>query len=394
MNAIRNIIFMMTLIVIISCNAKNVKEMNIEWEKMSTVGLGEGLEKGVSASYAALIDGKIIVAGGANFPGKLGFEGGTKALYDEIVMYNSETESWNVIGRLPEKSAYGVSIALSNEEAVWIGGNSDSSSLKSAYKVMFNDGSLSLEPFVSLPVAIDNFAGCAINNKLFVAGGVANGAPSNSAYMLILGVRNKWIQLPDFPGVARIQPVMSAVEIDGKEYVYLLGGFFGGDKDNAPAMLIDILRFDVQANEWEKVGEQLDSGTNQLFSLGGATAVAWDNRYIICFGGVNHDVFLDAITTQYNISNNDTLSAEEKGEKNLEFSKHYMTQPIEYYNFNKECRVFDTHKGAWSTIDNTSNAARAGATIVYDGNEVVLVQGELKPGVRSADTWKVKIAVE
>lgn len=394
MNAIRNIIFVMTLIVMISCNDKDVKEMNIEWEKMSTVGLEGDLGKGVSASYAALIDGKIIVAGGANFPGKLGFEGGTKALYDEIVMYNSETESWNVIGKLPEKSAYGVSIALSKEAAVWIGGNSDSASLKTAYKVMLNDGSLSLEPFVSLPVAIDNFAGCAINNKLFVAGGVANGIPSNSAYMLIVGMDNKWIQLPDFPGIARVQPIMSAVEIDGKEYVYLLGGFFGGDKDNAPTMLTDILRLDVQTNEWKKVGEQIDSDTKQPFSLGGATAVALDNRYIICFGGVNYDVFLDAITTQYNIGNDDTLSPEEKGASNLEFSKNYMTQPIEYYNFNKECRVFDIHNGTWTIIDVTSNAARAGATMVYDGNEVALVQGELKPGVRSADTWKARIVVE
>ena len=44
--------------------------MKINWSKLSTEGLMGDLSKGISAAYAALIDGKLIVAGGANFPGK------------------------------------------------------------------------------------------------------------------------------------------------------------------------------------------------------------------------------------------------------------------------------------------------------------------------------------
>lgn len=378
----------------ISCNAKNVREMNIEWSKLSIKGLDGDLAKGVSASYAALIDGKVIVAGGANFPGKLGFEGGTKALYDEIMIYDSDSESWSVIGKLPDKSAYGVSLSISDNVAIWLGGNSDTSSLSTTYKVSLDDEIVSVEPFVNLPVAIDNFAGCTINNKLFVGGGVADGKPSKSFYMLNVESDKEWVQLPDIPGLPRVQPVMSAIKIDGKEYVYLLGGFFGGDKDNTPTMATDVLCYDVEIKEWTRVGEQIDAETNNPFSLGGATAMTLDDRYIVCFGGVNYDIFLDAISTQYSIGNDITLSVEEKGTKNLEFSKHYMTQPVEYYNFNKECRIFDTQTGTWTTIDITPNAARAGATIVYNDNEFYLVQGELKPGVRSPETMKGKIQPE
>ena len=65
-----------------------------------------------------------------------------------------------------------------------------------------------------------------------------------------------------------------------------------------------------------------------------------------------------------------------------------MTQPIEYYKFNPECRVLDTETNVWTTINTTQDVARAGATLVYNGKDFYAVQGELKPGVRSAITIK------
>lgn len=43
--------------------------MELKLNQLSVDGLTEHLDKGVSASYAALIGNKLIVAGGANFPG-------------------------------------------------------------------------------------------------------------------------------------------------------------------------------------------------------------------------------------------------------------------------------------------------------------------------------------
>ncbi len=66
-------------------------DMKITWTKLTTKGLNNNLAKGgLSATYAALIDNKLVVAGGgANFPGKPGFEGGSKAFYNEIMLYDS-----------------------------------------------------------------------------------------------------------------------------------------------------------------------------------------------------------------------------------------------------------------------------------------------------------------
>ncbi|RNC66282.1 cyclically-permuted mutarotase family protein [Proteiniphilum sp. X52] len=365
--------------------------MKINWTPLPVEGLGGNLQKGVSAAYAALIDGNLVVAGGANFPGKPGFEGGSKTFYDEIMLFDSSGNSWKIAGHLPRLSAYGVSVPVS-DGALWIGGNTAAESLASCYKVSLSERKhVELKPFTPLPATMDNLAGCAIDDMVFVGGGNVNGKPSNAFYCIHAKNDSAWRALPDFPGIPRVQPVMAAMEKDGKHYVYLLGGFFGGNADSKPAMATDVLRYDVAARSWETVGEQIDAETGKPFSLGGATAMPLDNGYILCLGGVNYNIFLDAITRQYAIGNDTHTSAEEKSRLYLEFSKNYMTQPVEYYRFNPECRIYDIRTNRWETIDVTPNAARAGATLVSDGNIFYAVQGELKPGVRSSETWKGEI---
>ena len=383
----RVLLLLLLAITAISCNQSKSdinysNNMDIKWTKLSTDGLQDNLAKGVSATFATLIKGKLIVGGGANFPDKLGFEGGSKAFYDEILLYDDAVEEWKVIGHLPSPSAYGVSVPLSNG-ALWIGGNNAEESLNSTYHISLTPkNEVIIKPFVSLPATMDNFAGCSIGDMVFVAGGIVNGQPSNSIYCINTKTDTEWTKLPDFPGIPRVQPVLTSVEQNGALYLYLMGGFFGGNNNLKPAVATYVLRFDASSEEWTKVGEQIDSETKEVFSLVGATAMTFENRYILCLGGVNYDIFLDAITTQYNIGNNTQLTDNEKRDKNLEFSKFYMTQPIDYYKFNSECRVYDTQTGKWSVIDNTADAARAGATLVFDANQFYAIQGELKPGVR------------
>ncbi|MCE5204878.1 MAG: cyclically-permuted mutarotase family protein [Porphyromonadaceae bacterium] len=369
----------------------NIETMQVKWDKLSTKGLQGDLTKGVSAAYAALIDDKLIVGGGANFPGKQGFEGGSKTFYNQIMRYDEIKKEWKEIGQLPELAAYGVSVQTA-EGALWIGGNNATGSLNNVYSVSLTEsGDISLKSFPSLPASMDNFAGCASGDLIFVGGGNVNGVPSNAFFSINIKTDSVWKELPPFPGVPRVQPVMVSIVMEGKQSVYLLGGFFGGDATTGPTMATTILQYDVAAKAWTEAGIQTDPETGKPFSLGGATAMQLDGRYILCLGGVNYNVFLDAITTQYHIGQNPTLSPEEKQKQNLEFSKKYMTQPVAYYKFNRECRIFDTKTGVWSTIDSSSDFARAGATLVGKSDHFYAVQGELKPGVRSPQTFRGEI---
>ena len=83
--------------------------------------LSVGCEQGVSAPFAALIDGNLYVAGGCNFPEVPAADGGQKVAYADIFMLENE-EHWEQVGTLPHPLAYGTTIALP-EGMLCLGGN-------------------------------------------------------------------------------------------------------------------------------------------------------------------------------------------------------------------------------------------------------------------------------
>ena len=391
LGGVRGRLALIFLLALTSCTeTQKEQSMKIDITTLTTQGLEGDLQKGVSAAYAALIDDNLLVAGGCNFPDKLGFEGGKKVFYDEILLFNKTQNQWQTIGKLPEAAAYGVSVAIP-DGYLWIGGQTATNSLANCYKVQYSkEKALTLNSFPALPEPLDNFSGASVGSKVFVAGGNASGKASNKVFYINTATDKEWKQLPDFPGDARVQPVLAAIEKDNDTLLYVLGGFFGGDATKTPAMGEKVLAFSLKQQQWHEVALQ-ENPNKEIFSLTGATALAIDNRYIACFGGVNHSLFINTITDLYHLGKDTSLTDEQRKQKNYDYMSHYMTQPIAYYKFNQECYLFDTHTKQWSVLDTQPDFARAGATLVGTPDEFYLIQGELKPGVRSPKTDKLKI---
>lgn len=391
LGGVRGRLALIFLLALTSCTeTQKEQSMKIDITTLTTQGLEGDLQKGVSAAYAALIDDNLLVAGGCNFPDKLGFEGGKKVFYDEILLFNKTQNQWQTIGKLPEAAAYGVSVAIP-DGYLWIGGQTATNSLANCYKVQYSkEKALTLNSFPALPEPLDNFSGASIGSKVFVAGGNASGKASNKVFYINTATDKEWKQLPDFPGDARVQPVLAAIEKDNDTLLYVLGGFFGGDATKTPAMGEKVLAFSLKQQQWHEVALQ-ENPNKEIFSLTGATALAIDNRYIACFGGVNHSLFINTITDLYHLGKDTSLTDEQRKQKNYDYMSHYMTQPIAYYKFNQECYLFDTHTKQWLVLNTQPDFARAGATLVGTPSEFYLIQGELKPGVRSPKTYKLKI---
>ena len=391
LGGVRGRLSLIFLLALISCTeTQKEQSMKMNITALTTQGLEGDLQKGVSAAYAALIDDNLLVAGGCNFPDKLGFEGGKKVFYDEILLFNKTQNQWQTIGKLPEAAAYGVSVAIP-DGYLWIGGQTATHSLATCYKVQYTkEKGLTFTDFPALPEPLDNFAGTSIGSKVFVAGGNASGKASNKVFYINTATDKEWKQLPDFPGDARVQPVLAAIEKDNDTLLYVLGGFFGGDATKTPAMGEKVLAFSLKQQQWHEVALQ-ENPNKEIFSLTGATALAIDNRYIACFGGVNHSLFINTITDLYHLGKDTSLTDEQRKQKNYDYMSHYMTQPIAYYKFNQECYLFDTHTKQWLVLNTQPDFARAGATLVGTPSEFYLIQGELKPGVRSPKTYKLKI---
>ena len=330
----------------------------------------KGYAQGVSACYAATTDDALFIAGGCNFPETPAAEGGRKVYYRGIYRTNTDTPlHWEQIALLPEASAYGVSL---QRDSCWyiIGGmNSDASTAK-AYRINLsqlhagnpNDAITELPP---LPHAIDNAAGAIAGNSIYIAGGNADGKASNRAFVLNEGA-NSWQELPPMRSSARVEPVCAGTPTA----LYVWSGFTPQSDTTDAAVLCDGLRYDIASAQWEHI-DTIKSDGNSITLSGGIATTAQGN--IVAAGGVNKEIFLDAISGRYNLVD----------------KKDYMLKPAEWYKFNNKLLVYNPDSACWNTAATDSCYARAGAQLIGRGKELFLIGGELKPGIRTPNIYRI-----
>ena len=112
--------------------------------------------------------------------------------------------------------------------------------------------------------------------------------------------------------------------------------------------------------------------TGTAVSLGGGVALPLGENAILCAGGVNKDIFLQA------------LQGIHKGKK-------YLTRPVEWYQFNRKLLRYDVNENQWTCLGDYEQGARAGAAMVMDDSSYYIINGELKPGIRTKDRHRIKI---
>lgn len=329
-----------------------------------------GYEKGVSACFAGHIGGTLLIAGGCNFPEKPACEGGRKKYYNGIYAAatgDSDQLLWRKVGELPTASAYGVSVSW-RDQVVMVGGNNERGSLNAVYTITLKDNGAVVSNLPSLPVAMDNMTGCLVDNLLYVAGGNVEGQPSRKVYYMDLASAVKeWHALPDLPGDVRVQPVSGMAD---KGVFCVWGGFRPKSKLEDAALSFDGWAYDVIARTWRHLTSPVDTEGSEVF-LGGGTAVNLGTETVIAVGGVNKEVFLSA------------LNHPQPG---------YMIYEPEWYKFNP--LVLAYRDGSWSVLGNEKPAARAGAALVSVSDDIYIIGGELKPGIRTADIFRLRFSFE
>lgn len=336
----------------------------------------QGFEQGVSACYAAEYNDTLYIAGGCNFPDKPAAEGGSKRYYKGIYKAAiGDTLTWSIAASLPSESAYGASVQADGRWIVAGGMNSEGASAQ--VLSIAPDNGCHIEMLPSLPCTVDNTAASVANGILYVVGGNCDGKPSNRVFALDLDATEKgWSELPAMPSRARVQPVCAATD----EALYVWGGFCTADENGDAVTHSDGVRYIFGKGEWEQLppihiahNEECAArpAANDIFgnsiTLSGGTAALLDDYTIIAAGGVNKEIFTDAISGRY------TLTSKEQ----------YMHHNAEWYRFNPCIMLYSTKENSWQQICREQSFARAGATMIKYRNGIIYVGGELKPGIRT-----------
>ncbi len=174
----------------------------------------------------------------------------------------------------------------------------------------------------------------------------------------------KWEEIPAFPGGVRHQA--TAAGVDGKLYV------FGGFRNTAKAdnqTVLDGYVYDPVTKKWTKLMTRGPFGPTA-----GTTAVSYQGK-IYFFGGVNQNIW-DGLFQDVK------AAGEDKGKV---FDKYFAMSKEDFF-FNPMIASYDPATNHWANVGYFPYGGRAGALVDIRDGKMLVVNGELKAGVRSPQT--------
>ena len=358
--------------------SQKTKITNVEWKKAAQLQNADG---SISLGFAGPINGVthnvLIVAGGANFPDKMPWEGGKKHYSNEIHVLEKtgDTFHWNkkVTNTLPEPIAYPGN-TTTNSGIVYVGGENENELSNKAYLLNWNAGEnkAEIKSLPDFPLAITNIALTHSGNIVYAIGGDEAKQSSDLVFSLDLDAEKPtWKSLTKLPFA-----LANSVSVIQNDVLYVIGG-----RTKTPSGISDLhnttLAFDLKKQIWETKANITDGKQTTNFSAGAGVAIS--NEFILILGGDNGTTFHKIETYLSQIAK--ATSEEEKSrliaEKNILNTTHKG-----FYN---DILVYNTRINKWSKIGELPFLAQVTTTATIWNNKVVLSNGEIKPGIRTPD---------
>lgn len=360
--------------------------------------------KGVSGHIAGEPrPGRLVMAGGCNFPDRPAREGGAKRYYSEIYtadylspMYAAcETKAseldmgWKLVGHLPHPTAY-AAFQRYDDKLIVAGGQSAAGDLRDAYIIQLND-SLGVEiiPLPSLPEPRSGMASALIENVLYLIGGRVNGKLSNTVLSLDLKRPQKeWREETPYPNSPFLKLVATTnlSEYSSPSYVpclVVMGSFTGVDEPDQQVQAdATYMTYTPQTKQWQTYKIAPDDSI-AAHGFGGGYASKRGGSFS---GGVRADLFVMALQRE-----KDLKDAKAKGNRRLvkklqAEQRAYLSHDPAWYGFCSEWYSFDKSRGRGEAKSEFHFDGRADAVYLdrpFSMTDGILIGGETMPGVRT-----------
>ena len=341
--------------------------------------------KQVSTGYAGAVIGvhqnHLIIAGGANFPEAMPWQGGKKIYHTNIFVYRQDKQDLILvkqIKKLPEPIAY-AAICNTLNGILYVGGENETGITNKVWMLQWNEykQEVQLSAYPPLPIALTNAAATLLNNTIFVAGGETTHNVSTHFFSLDLNNLNAgWKTLPVIPHAVSHSILVSLAQ-ESKPALYLIGGR-KKNTNGISSLYKNVFEFNINSNSWE-VKAPLP------YSLSAGTGIWYNLDQIMVFGGDKGTVFsqveklLAAITIESDPDKKQTLI----NQKN----QLQETHP----GFSKEVLMYQANTNQWQVIATIPFDTPVTTTAVKWNDAIYLPTGEIKAGVRSPKIIKATI---
>ncbi len=383
---------------------------HLKWDELPPLppAAGQTRQPGVASPFVGVHGDVLIVAGGANFPDRMPWEGGAKVWWDDIWVLEQPAGGparWvtDKTFRLPRPIGYGVSV--STPAGVVCAGGSDAEQCYADVFMLTWDADareIRTTMLPSLPEPLANMAGALVGTTFYLAGGqhVIKGAMATTVFWALdLSKRErplefKWRLLPAWPGPPRVLPVAAGQRGANGEEFFLFGGRLP-QPGQRTRVLTDAYAYDPTARSWRALAAV---GHGDGVSVMAGTAAAVGDSEIFIWGGDRGEQFLELESLDLAIESlrrghgagavAERASFEAKiAEKMAAKRTIYESHP----GFGREVFAYHTQRDTWR-VGATAPAAtspQVTTTAVVWGDAIVIPSGEIRPGVRTPAVVRV-----
>jgi cyclically-permuted mutarotase family protein len=361
-----------------SCAAQKAPFTEINWTIAATLQNPDGSRSpGFAGAINAISNNVLLVAGGANFPDRMPWQGGRKYYSNEIHILEKSGDKYHWVDdlkfSLPKPIAY-CGNTVTDLGVVYAGGENNDGLSKETYLLNWNANTrtVTVKPLPDLPEAMTNVGLTVINNVVYLAGGDGTDASADALYRLDLNTAApSWETLKPLP-VA----LANALVIAQQNKVYVIGG-----RSKTATGISDLHSsnyvYDPSTNQWTRLADISDGKNISNFSAG--AGVSLDKDYILVTGGDNGKVFHQIETQLAHIAR--TTDTAEKAR--LTALKNNLL--INHAGFDGSMLIYDIPKNQWSKVGELPFPAQVTTTACKWGDDIVLSNGEVKPGVRTPE---------
>ncbi|WP_026810380.1 sodium:solute symporter family transporter [Arenibacter latericius] len=381
---IRKVVSLLVLIILISTGLYGQEESKIKLSNLPTLPAVEAGSKslGFAGMMGGVHNGVVIVAGGANFPTGLPWEGGAKVWYNSI--YILENDSWRLSSEtLPSPLGYGASVST-DKGVLIIGGDNQDQVSSSVSLLSYNQSKSDIEitSYPDLPEPLAYTSAVLEGDYVYVAGGMNAEKSSNSFYRLNLTEKKSWEKLEDFPGEPRALQAMVVQETSHSRNIFLIGGR-NQSKGKISTPLTEYLSYDLNKKHWINKGDLKVNGTPRVIM--GAVAEPMGSMHVLLYGGSDDLLFtqLETLGQQISQANNDSIA-----KKLIETRDQILnTHP----GFSNEVLAFNSITDKWYVYD-TLNVKLPVTTLgIKKDNDFLIVSGEISPGIRTPEVYSLSV---
>jgi cyclically-permuted mutarotase family protein len=361
------------------CCGQATAASKTQWQVIARLPALAGTGKGLAGMYGGLVPGGVLLAGGSDFPGKMPWEGGSKAYYNQVYLLTETDGRFDcriLKDTLPFPMAYGASVNIPGGVFI-VGGECQAGALNSAFILSFDTSNnrVGIKRLPDMPEKLSHLSATVINQKVYVAGGDNKLGTTTCFFSIDLAAAEPgWEKEKDLP-IPLAYTVTVSQKYSGKECVYVIGGR-ATTNSGISALHGTIFRYNILTRNWTEMAGF--PGSAESGNLSASTGISLAKDTILLIGGDDGIIF----SRIEKINRKIAKATGDKTRQALEQEKLQLVQ--QHPGFSRKVWMYDTKKEKWHQVGELPYAPVTTTAVLWN-NKVIIPGGEIHPGVRTPD---------